>query len=267
MSSRSGWGRFCEAGRQGSARPTRALGGSVGLGSFFGAAVATRADAGRLHEKSRSPLAEGLSLDGWEAAARVSARGPREPAGVGLRKGERTSAGGAPGRGGGKRGAGRVPGRRGGVGTRGVCTEGPRRARARAEAEPAETRAAAAVWGCGGASPRAWPRAGPPSLTCRDAAAEGGAPSVASAAAWAGAGQSATRRLGASSARARGVGGVGAGRRHKARLSEGRYGERRGAQCLGRAQSLKRTVCCARFLLKSVNPKSEQCRPFFTCTF
>lgn len=99
MSSRSGWGRFCEAGRQGSARPTRALGGSVGLGSFFGAAVATRADAGRLHEKSRSPLAEGLSLDGWEAAARVSARGPREPAGVGLRKGERTSAGGAPGRG------------------------------------------------------------------------------------------------------------------------------------------------------------------------
>lgn len=87
MSSRSGWGRFCEAGRQGSARPTRALGGSVGLGSFFGAAVATRADAGRLHEKSRSPLAEGLSLDGWEAAARVSARGPREPAGVGLRKG------------------------------------------------------------------------------------------------------------------------------------------------------------------------------------
>lgn len=125
MSSRSGWGRFCEAGGQGSARPTRALGGSVGLGSFFGAAVATRADAGRLHEKSRSPLAEGLSLDGWEAAARVSARGPREPAGVGLRKGERTSAGGAPGRGGGKRGAGRVPGRRGGVGTRGVCTEGP----------------------------------------------------------------------------------------------------------------------------------------------
>lgn len=109
MSSRSGWGRFCEAGRQGSARPTRALGGSVGLGSFFGAAVATRADAGRLHEKSRSPLAEGLSLDGWEAAARVSARGPREPAGVGLRKGERTSAGGAPGRGGGGAGGPGAP--------------------------------------------------------------------------------------------------------------------------------------------------------------
>lgn len=62
-----------------------------------------------------------------------------------------------------------------------------------------------------------------------------------------------------------GRGGVGAERKHKAGLSEGRYGERRGAECLGQAQRLKGTVCCARFLLKSVNPQGGRCGLFFSC--
>lgn len=237
----------------------------------------TRADAGWLHEKRRSPLAEGLSLGGWEAAARVSAGGPREPVGVRLRKGGRTSAGGAPVRGGGGAGGPGAPRARGAqdgypegetMWARGASApRGPGRPGHEPRPSPPKHVRRRRFGAAAASVPRAWPRAGRPSLTCRDAAAEGGAPSVASAAAWAGAGQSATRRLGASSARARGVGGVGAGRGHKARLSEGCYGERRGAERLGRVQRLKGTVCCARFLLKSMNPKSDPCRPFLSCPF
>ena len=77
-----------------------------------------------------------------------------------------------------------------------------------------------------------------------------GAPGVASAAAWAGAGPSLTRRLGGSArARARGAEADGAGQTHKAGLSEASYGRRRGTDRLGLAHRLKGTVCRARPLL------------------
>lgn len=63
-----------------------------------------------------------------------------------------------------------------------------------------------------------------------------------------------------------GRGGGGAGRVHKAVLSEGHYGERRGAECLGQAQRLKETTCRERFPLQSGNLTVSVCRSF-SCTF
>lgn len=125
--------------------------------------------------------------------------------------------------------------------------------------------------GCSGVGPppsACARRTGGPHLLAGPRREGAGAPGVALAAAWAGAGPSSTKRHWAGSARAHGDrSGVGAGRVHKAGLLEGRYGERRGAECLEQIQRLKGTVCCARFLLKSGNPKGDRCRSFFSCTF
>lgn len=126
-------------------------------------------------------------------------------AGVCLGKEDGTSAGGAPIRGRGRAGE---PGDRRGRGVQGrypegeaawgVCTEGPRQAGTRAEAEPAGTRAAAAVWGgCSGVSPppSAYARrTGGPHLLAGPRREGAGAPGVALAATWAGAGPSSTKR-------------------------------------------------------------------------
>lgn len=92
-----------------------------------------------------------------------------------------------------------------------------------------------------------------------------GAQGFASAAAWAGA-QLGGAGSNSARARARGAGPAGAGQTHKAGLSEGRYGERRGAERLGMAQRLKGTVCRPCLLLTGVNPKGGRFQPF-SCTF
>lgn len=118
----------------------------------------------------------------------------------------------------------------------------------------------------------ACPQDGRPRLPDGPQRAGAGAPGVASAAAWAGARPSSTRRHWAGSARARararGTGGaLGRGKCTKPAFRRGATGSGEGQNASGRSNALKGQRSCACFLLKSVNPKGGRCRPFFSCTF